>query len=61
MPNWTGSSNGALKIMFVSPEDLVGFVNSVVKPCAAQFGIEVELKAVKVKPVAAGKHQVTRI
>ena len=61
MPNWTCGSDGSMKIMFMSPEDLMNFVNTVVKPCAAQFGIEVSLKTVKAIPVAAAKHQTTRI
>ena len=49
MPKWTADSDGKLRIIFLSREDWVQFVNSVVKPTGRQFGLDVEIKPFKKK------------
>jgi hypothetical protein len=47
MPKWIGDSDGKLNIIFLNKEDLISFIESVVKPCARNFGLEVKIEEPK--------------
>jgi len=52
MPRWVADSEGRLQIFFLSREDWIQFVNSVVRPTGNQFGLDVEIKPLQQKKVA---------
>lgn len=42
--NWTASSNGQLKLEFVSRDDFITFLNTMVVEVAAKYGYKLTLE-----------------
>ncbi|MEM2234014.1 MAG: hypothetical protein QXP81_10810 [Nitrososphaerota archaeon] len=62
MPNWkVGSETGGqLQLIFTSKEDIISFINSVVRPSAELLGLEI-IVVEKRKEPAPGGLEVVRV